>query len=321
MSSEINKLDKDLLSVQDLIDWKPPPLQRIIWNGVLDVGGKFELFGNEGSWKSASALHLAFSVATGRKWLGFKTSPANVIYLVAEGGRAATRNRVVKYCSGTKSIYLAKSGDIPNELARCEALSYPSNVVIRYIDMLHLDEQAGIHSLRRNIDSLIMCSPPLPILVIIDPLYKMFHHDLTKANEMSYFIENIDLLLSDYNREKDGYLRQLAVVVIHHPRKVSSDNEGREVRHGSDESFGAKELSWWFDTVMQMNLDPRDKTKASVDVEFTKHGRNAEAALPEYIKLRWDRGTLHPQIITRRMPQIPEDEISLRGNELLANLE
>jgi len=323
LPSDIHREDKDLFTVQDWAEWKPPPTQRIIWDGILNVGGKVEIFGNEGSWKSASALHLAYAASTGRRWLGFKTSPCNVIYLLAEGGRVAAKNRVEKYCEGTKAIYLAKPGDAPAEAQRADSLAYPPNVVLRYIDILHLDEQAGISSLRNNIDSMITNYPSLPVLIIIDPLYKMFHHDLTKANDVNILLENFDLMLYDYN-EKDrhtGYQRQLALVVIHHPRKAGTDADGNEVRHGSDESFGVKELSWWFDTVIQMNLNTADKTKTTVDMEFTKHPRNAETILPDYIKLRWDRSTLHPQILTRRVPTIPEDEVELRGSELLNHLE
>lgn len=320
MPSEIHKLDRDLYTIQDLVDWKPPPIQHLIW-GVLDIGGKFQIFGNEGSWKSTSALHLAHAVASGNKWLGFKTSPANVIYLTAEGGRAATRNRAIKYCAGTKAIYLAKPGIVPNEKERADKLSYPTNVVIRYVDTLHLDEQSGIASLRKNIDTLIMNCPAIPILVIIDPLYRMFRHDLTVAKDVTHFIENMDILLTDYNEERQGYQKQLAIVVVHHPRKPGADKDGNVIRHGSDESFGAKELSWWFDTILNMNLDESDKTKTKVDLEFTKHGRNTEGYLPEYIQLRWDKSTLHPLITVRRMPSFPEDEVELRGQSLLERLE
>ncbi len=320
--SDIHKLDADLFTAKDLIDWTPPPTQYLISDGVLDVGGKMEIFGNEGSWKSGSVLHMAFSIATGRKWMGFKTNKANVLYLVAEGGRGGIRKRVIKYCAGTKEIYLAKPGLVPNEAARAEAIAYPPNVVIRYIDMLHLDEQSGINSLRRNVDNIIMSYPALPVLVVIDPMYKVFHHDLTKANEVSYFNENIDLLLNDYNKEKDGYQRQLSVVVVHHPRKAGKDQEGNIVRAGgSDESFGTKQFSWWFDTVFEMNLDVSDKTRTVVEAEFTKAPRNAEGYVPEYFRIQWDKSTLHPRIITRRMPKNPEDITEIRGKELLNSLE
>jgi hypothetical protein len=108
---------------------------------------------------------------------------------------------------------------------------------------------------------------------------------------------------------------------VHHPRKVGSDNDGNEIRHGSDESFGAKQFSWWFDAVLQMNLDNSDKTKTTVEAEFTKPPRNAETVVPEYFRLQWDRETLHPRIVTRRMPKNPDDITELRGKDLLTHLE
>ena len=321
MPSDIHKFDHDLLTIHDLIEWKPPPTQHIIWDGVLDVGGKLQIFGNEGSWKPASALHMAYAVATGRRWFGFRTSPANVIYILAEGGRAAIRHRAIKYCEGTKAIYLAKPDKVPNESQRATNISQPGNVVVRYVDTLHLDEQSGIASLRKNIDTLIMHCPNLPILVIVDPLYRMFHRDLTVAKDMSQFIENIDILLTDYNEIRQGYQRQLAIMVVHHSRKAGADKDGVIVTHGSDESFGTKELSWWFDTILNINLEEKDATRTLINGEFTKYGRNTEGYLPEFIQLRWDKSTLHPLITVRRMPSIPEDEVELRGQSLLERLE
>ena len=321
MPSDIHKKDKDLFTIQDLKEWKPPKTRHIIWDGVLDVGHRFQIFGDEGSWKSGLALHMAYSIATGRRWLGFKTSPANVLYIQGEMSMVSMYSRVTKYCDGTKCIYLAKPGYVPDEEVRAMDIAYPSNVYMQVIEFLHLDEQSGIAALRNKLDEVIMHSPQLPIVLIIDPLYKVFHHDLTVAREVSYFQENIDILRHDYNTIKDGILRQLAVVFIHHSRKCGTDRDGNKVSQGSDESFGAKQLNWWSDTIMNTSLDSEDETKTTIEITFTKHGRDTEGFLPRLIKARWDKDTLHPRIIARIMPQYPEDELELRGNSLLQQLE
>lgn len=323
MPSEIHKSDKDLFTVQDWQEWKPPPVRRIISDGVLDVGGKLQIFGGEGSWKSGLAIHLAYSVATGRRWMGFRTSPANVIYIVAEGGKLGIKSRIEKYCSGAKDIYLSKPGNVPDEMAKVSSIAYPSNVVTRYIDILHLDEHAGAESLKKNINLMIQSFPALPILVIVDPLYKVFGHDLTNQNDFNKFAEHMDLILYDYNQPDihTGYQKQLALVVIHHPRKEKLDDQGHPIRQGSNESFGPRQLSWWFDAVLNTNLIESDKTKTKVHMEFTKYGRNTEGLLPEYIDVRWDKETLHPLILDRPMPKLPEDDIEFRGATLLEKLE
>jgi len=322
LPSEIHKVDKSLYTIQDFREWNPPPIRHIIWEGVLDIGQKLQIFGNEGSWKSILALHLAYCLSSGHKWLGFRTSPANVIYIVGEGGKLSIRNRAIKYCNGTRTIYLAKPGDVPQELERAEALASPDNVAMQYIDTLHLDGRTGgINILRDKVDKLIACSPALPVVVIVDPLYKVVMRDLTVAREVSFLLENLDCMLADYNSVRNGYQLQLAVVIVHHPRKASIDKEGNKIFQGSDDSFGAKELSWWFDTVMNANLNEEDATKTIVDVRFTKHGRDAEGYLPELIKVRWDKSTLHPRILKRLIPKLPDDELELRGDTLLQSLE
>jgi RecA-family ATPase len=266
-------------------------------------------------------LHMAMSIARGHRWMGFRTRPSNVLLIEGEGSKVAMRNRVSKYCAGTKSIYLATPGDVPAEANRADKIAYPTNVFIDIVQYLHLDEQAGVGSLRRKIDSVISVSPANPLVVIIDPLYKMFHHNLVVAAEVNYFTENMDLLLYDYNSIKDGFQRQLALVFVHHSRKASLDTDGNKISVGSDESFGAKQINWWSDTVINSSLLEKDRTRTTVQLQFTKHGRDAEKELPEKIIIRWDRGTLHPRILSRAFPSYPDDDIELRGDALLSSLE
>jgi len=234
----------------------------------------------------------------------------------------SVRTRSLKYCEGTKQIYLSKPGEVPDETKQAMDIAYPTNVYTQVVQFFHLDEQAGIAGLRRKIDEVIMESPALPIVVILDPLYKMFHHDLTVARETNYFCENMDLMLHDYNQMKDGCQRQLALVFVHHARKAGVDKDGNRTSQGSEDSFGAKQISWWSDTIIKSTLDEEnDETKATCSLSFTKHGRDAEGILPKSIRVRWDRNTLHPQILSRIMPNHPEDELELRGNQLLEKLE
>jgi len=321
LPSELHRTDKDLYTLEDLAEWKPPPIRSIIWDGVLDVGHRLQIFGDEGSWKSMLALHMAYCVAGGHRWLGFKTSPANVLYIQGEMGMNSVRTRTLKYCEGTKRIFLAKPAQVPNEEERAEEIAYPSNVTTHVTDFLHLDEKAGVTSLRRMLDTIIMFSPNLPIVLIIDPLYKMFHHDLTVGKEVTYFCENMDMLLHDYNLEKDGFRRQLALVYVHHSRKAGIDEAGNRTHQGSEDSFGAKQLAWWSDGIINSALDEKDETKTTVILTFTKHGRDAEGFLPKLIRLRWHKETLHPLITHRIMPKFPEDELELRGDIELSQLE
>lgn len=323
MWSDIHKADEKLFTTQDILAWEPPKVRHIIWDGVLNVGSKMEIFGGEGSWKSSLALNLAYSVATGRRWLGFKTSPANVLYIAGERGKEAVRARIERYCQGTASIYIARPGDAPNKEDRVHQLAYPPNVVLRYVDDIqHFDSHAGSESLRKMINLMIQHFPSMPTLVIVDPLYKVFGHDLTSQTDFNEFATHMDLILSEYNKpdEKTKFERQMGLVVIHHSRKESVDKDGNLVRHGANESFGPREKEWWFDTVFSSNLIESDKTKTQIKVELEKYG-NAEKQLPEYFRIRWDRDTLHPQILERKMPSLPEDELESRGQSLLEKLE
>ena len=74
------------------------------------------------------------------------------------------------------------------------------------------------------------------------------------------------------------------------------------------------------DTVLRIDPDTADPTLTKVEARFTKH-RNAEEPLP-LLTLRWDRGTLHPQILSRIVPRYEDDdELELRGELDLNQLE
>lgn len=325
--SEIHEKDSDLYTIQDLLNWNPPRVPPIIHGGVLGVGHRMIIAGDGGTWKSMLGMHMAYSVANGWDWLGFRTSPAIILLIQGEMEQLDVLDRTKQYCQGTEKIltrrFSTRSVPVPPE--EIHRLAFPDNVINYVPDFLHLDEQAGINGLRRKLDEIIMAYPNLPILVIIDPMYKIFHHDLTVAREVNYFVENIDLIIHDYNREKNGVWRHVAFVIIHHTRKAGVDADGNRTSQGSEDTFGAKQLvDWWPNISIKTNLDPTDETKTSCDLTFPKHGRNAQQRLPKLIRVRWDGGyggTLHPQILTRLYPSQPEDLVEYRGDELLDHLE
>ena len=96
--SDIHEKDKQLYTIQDLLDWTPPPNYRIISGGVLNVKNRMLIFGDEGSWKSMLALHTAHCISRGSRWLGFRTNPCNVLRLQVELPMYTDRDRIEKYC-------------------------------------------------------------------------------------------------------------------------------------------------------------------------------------------------------------------------------
>ncbi len=317
--SELHDKDKQLYTISDLLSWQPPPHYNIISGGVLNVKSRMLIFGDEGSWKSILALHTAHCIARGGKWLGFYTSPANVIRLQVELPMYEDRDRMIKYCKGSKSIYLAKDNhtDITDELdEKATYWAYPTNAISRTEQFIHIDESSGWESLRRNIYSCIDTLPPLPLVVILDPLYKMFNRNISEEQDLKPLIDKIDMIMEDASKLIPG----ISFIIVHHTRKTKTDNAGNLLSMGSQDATGSRALLRWVDTILRIDPQPNDSSLSKVTATFTKH-RNAEEPLPQLI-LRWNRDTLHPQILSRTIVKYEEDEdMELRGELDMRELE
>ena len=315
--SDIHSKSSHLYTIQDLADWKPPLYTRIIHSGVLNIKNRMLIFGDEGSWKSILAIHTAHSIARGSSWLGFRTSPCNVLRLQAELPLYIDRERTLKYCAGSESIYLTQNASTitPGLAERATSYSYPPTVVSRTEQFIHIDESSGWESLRQDIENCIVYLPTAPLVVILDPLFKIFNHDLNKEIDVKPMLDKIDLIMEDAKHTPG-----ISFIIIHHTRKATTDERGLPVTMGSQDATGSRALVRWCDTVLRVDPDPKDRTLAKVQVTFTKH-RNADDVLPT-IALRWDRKTLHPQILYRTMPKEDGgDELMERGDLGLVQLE
>ena len=324
MPSHLHDVDKQLYTVSDLLSWTPPKYYSIISGGVLNVKNRMLIFGDEGSWKSILALHTAHCIAKGSKWLGFKTYPANVLRVQAELPMYIDRDRLEKYCIGSKSIYIAKDGhkDITStELDKLDATAtawaYPEYAISRTEQFIHIDESSGWESLRKNIYSCIEHLPKLPLLVILDPLFKMFNRDLSSAVDLMPMLDKIDILMEDTSKLIPG----VSFIIVHHTRKAQTDRDGKPISMGSQDATGSRALLRWVDTILRIDPVPGDSSVTKVVAHFTKH-RNADEVLPTLL-LKWNRSTLHPQILSRKIQQSEEEEenIDIRGELDMGQLE
>lgn len=302
MSSDIHSKDNRLYTLQDLSDWTPPPVTRIIAGGLLNLHGRMIIFGGEGSWKSMLAQHLAHCLARGSDWLGFRTSRCNVFKLQVELPQYEDRERMLQYNEGSKRIYLAKhpvTNPTPAELDRIESeaidYAWPPNIISRTEQFIHIGTSFGFEDLKKNI---ITCKTELydhPLVVILDPIYKMFGGDLSSAEDMDNFISKMDIVMSD---AKDGL--DFTTIIVAHSRKTQLDERGRPQAMGSQDIAGSRHLMNWADTILRIDEGEEDETSTRYHLTFTKH-RTARVSIPLFT-IRWDSQTLHPTILHKRLP-------------------
>lgn len=321
--SPIHLEDNNLYTLSDLSLWTPPKVTRIIHGGLLNFRNKMIIFGAEGSWKSMLGVHLSNCLARGSDFLHFHTSRCNVLRLQVEMPMYTDMERLDKYSEGSRLIYMARSAKTggsaePDDLDKAEEVArryaWPDNIVSRTEQFIHLDELFGRKSLIKNIGTCQAYLPDLPLIVVIDPLYKVFGRNINDQENMAALLTELDRAMNDYN---------FTIVIIHHARKSQSVRDqygGLSIANmGSEDATGSRYLINWADTILRVDPKLEDKTKTHVTLSFTKH-RNAERVVPEF-KVRWHRDSLHPEILQAISPQDDSEFQEIRGAFDYARLE
>ena len=167
------------------------------------------LWGEEGTYKSWLAMELAFSVASGTKWLTFNTSKHNVLLINNELPRDDYHIRWRQQ--------LRNRGTCPNNLFVVSDLN------------LKLDTDVGMNQLTQ------LVSQSKAELIIIDNLYRCFSGEMSSGKEVNKFLDNMAYL-------RDAF--KCALCMIAHSRKTSYDHVRNQViRRGLQDITGSKHFS------------------------------------------------------------------------------
>ncbi len=207
-------------SLTDFLAWKPPYVKELISHRLLVPQGKIEIFGPYKSWKSMTAMDLAFKLSTGTPWLDFKTFMSSVLVIQLEIPKFAYQDRVTKYVMGNH-------------------LNPADNLHLLTIRNLKLDKGWG----KEMLSQWIVATGAQ--IVIIDPLYKVVSGRLTDEYDMRMFMDAMDEMIEKHN---------ISVVLIHHEGKELLV-EGERYDRGADASFGSASLGWWVDSAIELRAE------------------------------------------------------------------
>jgi len=274
-------------NIHQLIAWKSPYKGvPIISRGILLPRTRLFLFGSPKTWKSMTSVHTAFTIAEGLPWFGLRTSKATILKVQAELPKMVDRERILKYQNHNNSK--------------------PDNIFFKTPqERYKLDTTWGYNALSRDVDEVLARAPDTPLVVILDPLYKMFAGKITDEYDVKKFQDNMDELI---NR------KGISLILVHHSRKSKgeTDQEGRLIDMGAEEAIGSSYWGNWCDTMIRLRLlNPyAGKNEVAFSFEYT---RNAEDFLPNFT-VRWERATLHPTIL-KKDSDYTEREPSVRNLE------
>jgi len=164
-----------------------PPMRWLV-DGLAPATGTALLYGDPGSKKTWSAMHLAVSVAMGADWLGRPVEQGPVLILDEESGDHRMRRRLAQVMRG-----LQAPADIP--------LAYVSLAGFKPADPGDLAEIDGIVA---NVQ---------PVLVVVDALA-----DVLAGNENS--VEDTMPLMQALRRLAEDH--HCLVLLIHHNNKAGA---------------------------------------------------------------------------------------------------
>jgi len=162
-----------------------PPMEWLV-DGLVPAVGTALLYGDPGSKKTWSALHMAVSVAMGADWLGRPVEQGPVLILDEESGEHRMRRRLAQVMRG-----LNAPADIP--------LAYVSLAGFKPADPSDLAEIDGIMAAVQ------------PVLVVVDALA-----DVLAGNENS--VEDTMPLMQALRRLAEDH--HCLVLLIHHSNKA-----------------------------------------------------------------------------------------------------
>lgn len=271
-----------ILNSKEYLNWTPPYIPQIIAGGIMELQTRMIIFGDPKSWKSMLTLHTGFCLANGIDWFGFKTERCIVYKLQLELPMHIDHQRFIKYSSNLI---------VPNHRDPINFLHHTDNYM--KLDSLH-----GYNKLAQDCERIREQYPSLPMVIILDPLYKMTIGHLADEYDMKKLFDNVDML-------KDKF--RASVIIIHHSRKTTLNEKSQVLDRGAEEASGTRFLSGWCDTMIKTTLLNPNGRKDKVKVSFSVT-RNATDVLSNF-SIHWSYKTLYPDFIESELPEDPEPTI------------
>lgn len=191
----IHKKETGLPQMKSLKTLKenPPQLAPPLIDGILRQGRKMLVSGASKTGKSFALIGLAYALAYGREWLGFKCTKTKVLYLNLEIADDSFDDRLVK---------------VAKELGITDF----DNDNLKWFDMRGINQ--SLDTLKDKLVSI--CRGENFGAIILDPIYKVSFANENDAQEMAEFCNSIDYICQTLNT---------AMIYCHHHSKGSQSGK------------------------------------------------------------------------------------------------
>ncbi|KKN81748.1 hypothetical protein LCGC14_0316600 [marine sediment metagenome] len=240
------------LTPNQLLAWKAPARRYIISNGILIPESRCIIFGEPETYKSMLTIDIAFRIANGLPWLGFKTIATPVYILQCEIAQSALQARIQKYMIGNRisseDVWLWTNNDIT------------------------LDRGPGLSELAMELNE------SNPGVLILDPAYSLISGNATQTYDVDLLLKRINTLINTY---------RLAVILIHHSKKPEHV-EGVTYHYGAHDMNGPT-YHKWCDTAIELR---KIDDGGNIMMSFEKLRNNEEGTKPKPFPIHFNSGSL-----------------------------
>ena len=275
-------------SLSQLRSWTPPVQRFIISSGILSPEGRLVLFGVPKAWKSIIALYTGFTIASASEWFGYSTNQTSVLVYQGEVSRLSQWKRVTKM-----------SSSIPHEFTNIFFETATGKNVF-------IDRPYGYDTIKKSVDEARARMPGTLLTVILDPVYKLVSGNVADPEIAGNFTNNIDKLIAATG---------VSVIIVHHARKIKTDNEGKVIDLGSDDMFGG-EIQKWCDTTVHLKLLNPKGNKDNVRVTFDLARDFDGETFPPSFDIHWSRKTLLPTVTNTYTTPADDSEVEVTARGL-----
>lgn len=210
-------------SLRGMMAFEPEEQPMYIEGGLLDAKGRMMIAGIPKAGKTRLGMNLAFSLVTGRPFLGFQTlmHPCTLM-LQFEVSEWRFRQRVISVANAMK---IPVDNNLP--------------VYFETLRSLRLDTSGageGVRQFRKLVKTFGA------EVVILDPMVKIHSGDEREQGEMQVLLNVIDELAEDLD---------VAIVLIHHLNKRSEGEAWTKIR-------GSSYIPAWADALLILDQTSRD---------------------------------------------------------------
>lgn len=212
------------------------PKPEYLVDGWIVADGLNGYYGPAGGGKTFVALGMAFSIGSGREWMGSDTQRGPVVYVAAEGRRGIAQR--------------AEAWAAENGVEDLEGVQFITEVV-------NLMDPDSVAKVRHTIAAL----PEPPVLIVFDTLARtMVGGDENSARDMGLYLANVDAIRGDTNA---------AALVIHHTGKAGTEERGSSALRGAADLMAVVK-SDGLNLTLECNKNKDDAEAESLDLHLAE---------------------------------------------------